>query len=136
MLTRDRWHRRCSSSPSTNAWTIGLLFTATASARAALPAAVLASGEAAPAVTRRADRGTAPEPGAIRPGSGQGNAGDETQGALVRQEKARRVLGLPVDAAIVITAVLVVLLVVAAFVVPCARRRRRAQGGGTYDPPA
>jgi hypothetical protein len=118
-----------------NAWRIGLLFTATASAPAALPVAVLAADEAAPVVTRPADRGTAPEPGAIRPGSGQGDADDGTQGALVRQEKARRVLGLPVDAAIVIAAVLVVLLLVAAFVVPRPRRRRRAQGRGTYDPP-
>lgn len=40
-------------------------------------------------------------------------------------------LGLPVDAAIMIAGVLLVLLAVAALIVPRARRRQRARGG-TY----
>lgn len=87
--------------------------------------------QSAQAVTHPADRGTSPDPAAVRPGSRQGDVPDETQGALVRQEQTRRVLGLPVDAAIVIAGVLLVLLAAAALVVPRARRRQRARGGGS-----
>jgi hypothetical protein len=77
--------------------------------------------------------GQQPNPGEVRPGSPQGNAPSETAGALVRQEQARRVLGLPVAAALTIGAVLIVLLVAAGIAIPRARRRARARGGGSYD---
>jgi hypothetical protein len=51
---------------------------------------------------------------------------------LSREQQDRRIIGLPVNVAIVIGGVLVVLLVIAAFVVPRVRRRAEARGGGTY----
>ena len=46
---------------------------------------------------------------------------------------ARRILGLPVDAALIIAGVLVVLALFAGVVIPGARRRDRARDGGTYS---
>ncbi len=43
---------------------------------------------------------------------------------------ARRILGLPVDAALIIAGVLVVLALFAGVVIPGARRRDRARDGG------
>ena len=46
---------------------------------------------------------------------------------------ARRILGLPVDAALIIAGMLVVLALLAGVVIPGARRRDRARDGGTYS---
>ncbi len=56
-------------------------------------------------------------------------------GRLARDPVERRVLGLPVTAALVIAAVILGLLAIAGLVLPGARRRRQARGGGTYDRP-
>ena len=45
---------------------------------------------------------------------------------------ARRILGLPVTALIVIGGALIVLLTLGSVVIPRARRRRQARGGGSY----
>jgi hypothetical protein len=52
-------------------------------------------------------------------------------GEVVGNARDRRILGLPVNAALVIGGALVMLFVLAG-VIP-ARRRRRARGNGTYD---
>ena len=76
--------------------------------------------------------GAAPNPFEVRPGSPQGDAPSAAVGTLERQNVERRVLGLPVTAALVIAAALVAILAVIGVVVPRARRRDRARGGGTY----
>ena len=75
--------------------------------------------------------GAQPNPEEVRPGSRDGDAASAAAGDLV-VEPERRILGLPVTAALVVAGVLLVLLVVAGVVIPEARRRRRARGGGTY----
>src|SRR5581483_1829309 len=101
-----RWHRGCSSGHPmrARAGRIGDL-------GLALPAAAGMAGAAGPAPAGAASGGAAavqhgaqPNPGEVRPGSPQGDAPSETAGALSRPEQARRVLGLPVTAALVITA--------------------------------
>ena len=94
---------------------------------------------APPAVTAPAkddktpvEHGSRPDPGAVRPGSPDGDQPSAAAGDLVRSSRDRRVFGLPVNAALVIGGVLVLLFVIAGTVVPRARRRRQAQGGGTY----
>jgi hypothetical protein len=79
--------------------------------------------------------GAQPDPQAVRPGSPQGDAPSDTAGALVRQHEARRILGLPVAAALTIAAVLIVLVVLAGVAIPRARRQARARGDGTYGRP-
>lgn len=78
--------------------------------------------------------GAAPNSLEVRPGSPQGDAPSATVGTLERRDVERRVLGLPITAALVIAAVLVAILAVVGVVVPRARRRDRARGGGTYGP--
>jgi hypothetical protein len=64
----------------------------------------------------------------------QRGAPSTSAGTVVPRDE-RRILGLPVTAALLIGAVLVVLVVVAGVIVPAARRRERAQGGGTCGRP-
>ena len=75
--------------------------------------------------------GAQPNPEEVRPGSRDSDAASAAAGDLV-VEPERRILGMPVTAALVVAGVLLVLLVVAGVVIPEARRRRRARGGGTY----
>ncbi len=76
-------------------------------------------------------RGAQPNPAEVRPGNRDGDAPSAAAGELMPRP-ARRILGLPVDAALIIAGVLVVLALFAGFVIPGARRRDRARGGGTY----
>ncbi len=71
-----------------------------------------APGAAGPKDRGVVQRGEQPNPGEVRPG--------------------RRILGLPVDAALLIAGLVIVLAVIAGVVIPGARRRDRARGGGTY----
>lgn len=74
-----------------------------------------------------------PDPGAVRPGSRDGDSPSAVAGDLVRKQD-HRILGLPVTAALLLGAVVVVLLVIAGIVIPETRRRARARGNGTYGP--
>ena len=76
--------------------------------------------------------GAQPNPQEVRPGSPQGDAPSAAVGSLERDRVERRILGLPVNAVLVIGAVLIALVVVAGLVIPRARRRGQARGGGTY----
>jgi hypothetical protein len=108
---------------------------------AVLPA--LAHGQDArrPAPERSSEPnyGTAPGPGTgpggqeIRPGSPGGDAPSASAG-VARNPVQRRILGLPVTAALVIAAVILGIVALAGLVVPRARRRARARGNGTYGP--
>ena len=77
------------------------------------------------------EHGAQPNPNEVRPGSRDGDAPSAAAGDIV-VKPGRRVLGLPVNTALVIAGVLVVLLVVAGIVIPSAGRRQRPRGGGTY----
>ena len=76
-------------------------------------------------------RGEQPNPGEVRPGNRDGDAPSAAGGELVTRP-GRRILGLPVDAALLIAGLVIVLAVIAGVVIPGARRRDRARGGGTY----
>jgi hypothetical protein len=76
--------------------------------------------------------GAQPNPQEVRPGSPEGDSPSTAVGTLERDTVERRILGLPVNALLVIGGVLVVLLVVGGIVIPRARRRSQARGGGTY----
>lgn len=76
--------------------------------------------------------GAQPSPGEMRPGSEAGDSPSAATGAFEPRQHERRVIGLPVNTAILIAGVLVVLLVIAGVIVPNARRRTQARGGGTY----
>lgn len=76
--------------------------------------------------------GTQPNPGELRPGNADGDAPSAAAGDLVTRQE-RRILGLPITAALVVAGLVVALLVVAGVVIPGANRRRRARGGGTYS---
>lgn len=80
------------------------------------------------------EHGSRPDPGAVRPGNEAGDQPSAAAGDLVRRDAPRRVLGLPVNAALLIGGVLVVLFVLAGLVIPATRRRDQARGGGTYGP--
>lgn len=90
-----------------------------------------APGAAGPKDSGVVQRGAQPNPGEVRPGNRDGDAPSAAAGELMPQP-ARRILGLPVDAALIIAGVLVVLALFAGVVIPGARRRDRARGGGTY----
>jgi len=77
------------------------------------------------------EHGAQPNSNEVRPGSRDGDAPSAAAGEIVGKP-GRRVLGLPVNAVLVIAAVLMVLLVVGGVVIPSAGRRQRARGGGTY----
>jgi hypothetical protein len=76
-------------------------------------------------------RGTQPNPAEVRPGNRDGDAPSAAAGDLVTRP-GRRILGLPVDAALLIAGALIVLALIAGVLIPGARRRDRARGGGTY----
>jgi hypothetical protein len=78
--------------------------------------------------------GAQPNPAEIRPGSPDGDSPSAAAGDLVAKP-SRRILGLPLNTALLLGGVLVALVVVAGFVIPQAHRRRRAQAGGTYGRP-
>jgi hypothetical protein len=80
--------------------------------------------------------GAQPDPGAVRPGTREGDAPSASAGTLVRDPVERRILGLPVTAAMTIAGVLIVLAIIGAVLIPRSRRRERARGGGTYGPPS
>jgi hypothetical protein len=90
-----------------------------------------APGAAGPKDSGVVQRGTQPNPAEVRPGNRDGDAPSAAAGELMPRP-ARRILGLPVDAALIIAGVLVVLALFAGVVIPGARRRDRARGGGTY----
>ena len=90
-----------------------------------------APGSAGPKDSGVVQRGAQPNPAEVRPGNRDGDAPSAAAGDLVTRP-ARRILGLPVDAALIIAGVLVVLALVAGVVIPGARRRDCARGGGTY----
>ncbi len=79
--------------------------------------------------------GAQPNPQEVRPGSPDGDSPSAATGTLERERAAREILGLPVNAVLVIGGVLVALLVIGGLAIPSARRRARAQGGGTYGRP-
>jgi hypothetical protein len=74
---------------------------------------------------RPLQHGAQPNPQDVRPGSADGDQPSASAGRLVRQEKARRILGLPVDTAILLGAVLLVLVVVGGVLGLGARRHPR-----------
>jgi hypothetical protein len=90
-----------------------------------------APGAAGPKDSGVVQRGGQPNPAEVRPGNRDGDAPSAAAGELMSRP-ARRILGLPVDAALIIAGVLVVLALFAGIVIPGARRRDRARGGGTY----
>ena len=90
-----------------------------------------APGAAGPKDWGVVQRGTQPNPAEVRPGNRDGDVPSAAAGELMPRP-ARRILGLPVDAALIIAGVLVVLALFAGLVIPGARRRDRARGGGTY----
>jgi len=90
-----------------------------------------APGAAGPKDSGVVQRGAQPNPGEVRPGNRDGDAPSAAAGELMPRP-ARRILGLPVDAALIIAGLLVVLALFAGLVIPGARRRDRARGGGTY----
>ena len=90
-----------------------------------------APGAAGPKDSGVVQRGAQPNPGEVRPGNRDGDAPSAAAGELMPRP-TRRILGLPVDAALIIAGLLVVLALFAGVVIPGARRRDRARGGGTY----
>jgi hypothetical protein len=90
-----------------------------------------APGAAGPKDSGVVQRGAQPNPAEVRPGNRDGDAPSAAAGQLMPQP-ARRILGLPVDAALIIAGLLIVLALFAGVVIPGARRRDRARGGGTY----
>jgi uncharacterized iron-regulated membrane protein len=79
--------------------------------------------------------GAQPNPEEVRPGSPDGDSPSAAVGELKRGQESRRVLGLPVNAMLVIAGALLVLLVVAGLLLPRTRRQARARGNGTYGGP-
>jgi hypothetical protein len=79
--------------------------------------------------------GAQPNPQEVRPGSPEGDSPSAAAGELVRREETRRVLGLPVNAVLVIAGALLALLVLAGVLIPRTRREARARGNGTYGGP-
>jgi hypothetical protein len=90
-----------------------------------------APGAAGPKGSGVVQRGDQPNAAEVRPGNRDGDAPSAAAGELVPRP-GRRILGLPVNAALVIGGVLIVLAIIAGLLVPGARRRDRARGGGTY----
>src|SRR5262245_54599922 len=79
------------------------------------------------AAAQAVQHGAQPNAEEVRPGSPDGDSPSAAVGDL-RSTQERRILGLPVNAALVIGGVLVVLLLVAGAVLPRARRRQQARG--------
>jgi hypothetical protein len=89
-----------------------------------------APGAAGPKDSGVVQRGAQPNPAEVRPGNRDGDAPSAAAGELVTRP-GRRILGLPMDAALLIAGALIVLALIAGIVIPGARRRDRARGGGT-----
>jgi hypothetical protein len=94
-----------------------------------------APGSAGPKDHGVVQRGAQPNPAEVRPGNRDGDAPSAAAGDLVTRQP-RRILGLPVNAALLVAGVIVFLVVVAGVLIPGARRRDRARGGGTYGGPS
>jgi len=90
-----------------------------------------APGTAGPKDSGVVQRGSQPNAAEVRPGNRDGDAPSASAGDLVTRP-GRRILGLPVAAALVIAGVVIVLALMAGLVIPGARRLDRARGGGTY----
>jgi hypothetical protein len=78
--------------------------------------------------------GAQPNAAEVRPGTRDGDAPSASAGTVVKRPFDRRILGLPVNAVMVIGAAIIAIVVVAGLVVPT-RRRARARGNGTYGRP-
>ena len=89
-----------------------------------------APGSAGPKDDGVVQRGAQPNAGEVRPGNRDGDAPSASAGTL-REEKARRIFGLPVTSALIIGAVIVAILAVVGLTVPQSRRAK-ARGNGTY----
>ena len=74
--------------------------------------------------------GAEPNAGEVRAASPSGNGPSASAGQRVTTLHDRRILGLPVTAAIVIAGIVVVLALIVAGLIPGARRRPRARGNG------
>jgi hypothetical protein len=98
------------------------------SAQTSAPSAPGSAG--APDAGGAPQHGAQPNPQEVRPGTRDGDAPSASTGTLARGNVERRILGLPVGAAIVIGGALVALAVAAGLVVPRVRRREKARGGG------
>jgi hypothetical protein len=72
--------------------------------------------------------GSQPNAAEVRPGSADGDAPSASAGTVVKRPIDRRILGLPVNAVMVIGAAIIAIVVVAGLVVP--RRRARLRGNG------
>src|SRR5262249_46934760 len=90
-----------------------------------------APGAAGPKKSGVGQRGRAPHPPPVPPGQPGGDAPSAAAGELVTRQ-GRRILGLPIDAALIIAGIIIVLALIAGLLIPGARRRDRAHGGGTY----
>ncbi|HSE92680.1 MAG TPA: hypothetical protein VLF19_05190 [Methylomirabilota bacterium] len=88
------------------------------------------------AAAQAVQHGAQPNPEEVRPANPDGDSPSAAAGSL-RDTRERRILilGLPVNAVLLIAGVLVVLLLAAGAVLPRARRRERARGGGTFGRP-
>jgi hypothetical protein len=75
--------------------------------------------------------GAQPNPNEVRPGNRDGDSPSASAGDIVREQE-RRVLGLPVNAALVIAGALVVIAIIGAAAMPRSARRRQARGNGSY----
>lgn len=94
-----------------------------------------APGSAGPKDDGVVQRGSQPNAAEVRPGNRDGDSPSASAGRMVPTSE-RRVLGLPVTAAIIIAGIVVALAVIAGALIPNARRRDRARGNGTYGPPS
>ena len=75
--------------------------------------------------------GSQPNAGEVRAGTRDGDSPSASAGTVVKRAVDRRILGLPVNAVMVIAAAIIAIVVVAGLLVPT-RRRARARGNGTY----
>ncbi|MGH7389158.1 MAG: hypothetical protein ACREM3_06815 [Candidatus Rokuibacteriota bacterium] len=98
-------------------------------ALALLLAGIVASPDGAGA--QAVQHGAQPNPQEVRPAAPDGDSPSAAAGSL-RSTQERRILGLPVNAVLLIVGVLVLLLLVAGAVLPRARRGARGRGGGTF----
>ena len=78
--------------------------------------------------------GAQPNPGEVRPGSRDGDRPSASAGELVPRP-GRRILGLPVNTALLVAGAVVVIAAIGALAIPRTRRRAQARGNGTYGRP-
>ena len=91
-------------------------------------------GSAGPKDDGVVQRGTQPNPGEVRPGNRDGDQPSASAGEL-QPRTVQRIFGLPVTAALIITAVIVAIIALAGIAIPESRRRARARSNGTYGRP-